>query len=435
MPGDSAPYRDGGPVGEVAAARVGSPFVVETKQSHGLADGERVRISTATGPALCFVKASGQSSNTFSVYKDSRMTQPAVLSGALTGDVVERLNAEDWAIVAGINYYPGFTNLNGPKRDATMFSRWLLRRGFVPDDQVLPIPSSAGPTELSKAEPTLEHLSQAFSGLARKASAMRNHHLGRRLYLFLSGHGIIATHAAIPEYQEAALLMANADEVSLGLHVGARAHAEWFRALGIFDEVILFTDCCRDREDNVPPTNPVLPAWRPLQPAGRQFYAYSTMPNSKAWEKAFGEAETVRGIFSYVLVEALNNSKLYNQDGCLLASALERHLYATVPDLNGKQDPIIEYPRNPEKPEIIFAKWFQRSKQKVRIQFSPPCPGHLADLFRGSNTGTPLGSSPADQIWDDEWDAGWLYKVAIQGTDRKAYFEITGNDEVQDVVV
>lgn len=433
MNGEVAINHDGGPVGGVVAvARAGNPPVVETNEAHGLADGERVRISTATGPALCYVKSSGQAANTFSVYADSGMTRPVVLTGAVAGDVVERLNAEDWAIVAGINYYPAFTNLKGPVNDSTLFHRWMLRRGFVPDDQVFPIQSPpVAPPTLSSAEPKLDQLSDAFSGLVRKASSMPLHRLGRRLYIFLSGHGIVATRAATPDFREAALLMANADENSLALHLGARAHAEWFRSLGIFDEVILFADCCRDQEDNVPPTNPVLPAWRRLRPEGRHFYAFPAMLGSKAWERGFGKPETVRGIFSYVVVEALNNAKLYDENGCLPASALERHLYTTVPELNGKQNPIIDYLHDPTKPDIVFAKWFQRARQKVQIDFSPPCPGVVADLFRGNNTGKPLDSHPADQTWSDEWDAGWLYKVAIRGTDRKCLFEVTGSDEVQ----
>lgn len=437
MSGEGATNHEGGPVGGgVVVARVGKPSVIEMKEAHGLADGERVRVSTSTGSALCFVKASGQAANTFSAYEDSGMTQPVELAGAVAGDVVERLNAQDWAIVAGINYYPGFTNLMGPVNDSTEFHRWMLRRGFVPDDHVFQIQSPpVAPPTLSAARPTLDQLSGAFSELVRKANSLDLHYLGRRLYIFLSGHGIVATRAATPDFREAALLMANADENSLGLHVGARAHAEWFRSLGIFDEVILFADCCRDQEDNVPPTNPVMPAWRRQRKEGRHFYAFPTMVGSKAWERGFGMPATVRGIFSYVVVEALNNSKLYDENGCLSASALEKHLYTTVPALNDKQNPIIDYPHDPTKPDIVFAKWFQRARQKIQIDFLPPCPGLVADLFRGNNTGKPLDSHPTDQAWSDEWDAGWLYKVAIRGTDRTKLFEVTGSDEVQCVSV
>jgi hypothetical protein len=428
---------EGGPIGKgVADVRPGNPPILVTNEPHGLNDKERVRISTAGDNILCFVKVSGQSENTFSAHANSELTQPASLQGVARDDKIERLNADDWGVVAGINYYPGFTNLKGPVYDSTLFRRWLLRRGFVPDDQVFPIQSPENaPASILAAEPKLDQLSGVFSELVRKAAPHPLHRLGRRLYIFLSGHGIIATRSVIPDYREAALLMANADENSLSLHLGARAHAEWFRALGIFDEVILIADCCRDQEDNVPPAIPVLPAWQPKRPEGRHFYALPTMLGSKAWERTLGSPPTTRGIFSYVVIEALNNPKLYDEQGELPASTLERHLYTAVPELNGKQDPYIDYSHDPRKPEIILAKWFPGTRQKVQINFLPSCPGQVARLYRGNNIGKPLGSHSTDESWIDDWDAGWLYKIVIEGTDRKQLFEIVGSEEVQIVTV
>ena len=263
MPGE------GGPVGGgIASARPGTPATLETTIAHNLVDGDLVRISTASGPKERYVKAA--QGNTFSLYMDAGMTQPADVNGVVAGDVVERLNVEDWAIITGINYYPAFTNLKGPVNDATEFERWTLRRGFVPRDHVISIQSPPDPPKTrADAEPTINQLSEAFQRLVDAAEPKRAHRLGRRLYLFFSGHGIVATLAATPDYREAALLMANAGANSLTRHIGARAHAEWFRALGIFDEVIMVADCCRDVEDNVAPAIPDLPKWRAQRPAGK----------------------------------------------------------------------------------------------------------------------------------------------------------------------
>jgi hypothetical protein len=205
------------------------------------------------------------------------------------------------------------------------------------------------------------------------------------------------------------------------------------------DEVVLFADCCRDFEDNVPPAIIDLPPWQPKRPEGRHFYAFPTMLASKAWERTFGNSGVMRGIFSYVVVEALNNPKLYTGPGTLPASELEKQIYKTVPDSNGKQNPIVDYPHDylsdPNKSEIIFAKWFQRAQQEVRIEFQPPCPGGTAELFRGVGVGMPLATSSTDNSWIDSWDAGFLYKVAVQGTNRSKLIEVTGNDKVQIVSV
>ena len=66
----------------------------------------------------------------------------------------------------------------------------------------------------------------------------------------------------------------------------------------IFDEVVLFADCCKDLKDNVSPTPPPFPTFTPERPAGRRFYAAATKLNSKAFEKECGTPPSVRGVFS-----------------------------------------------------------------------------------------------------------------------------------------
>jgi hypothetical protein len=430
---------EGGPVGNgIAAVMKGNPTSFQTNSPHDLADRAVVRISTASGPVECYAKV--EQSDKFSTFKDVAMTTPLEVNGVVPGDTVEQLNAEDWAVIAGINYYPAFTNLKGAVTDATEFERWTLRYGYVPREHVKLIQSpSQAPGTVYDAQPNIVQVSNEFLRLADEAQSKKLHRLGRRLYIFLSGHGIVATLASTPDYREAALLMANASPNALTQHIGARAHAEWFRALGIFDEVILFADCCRDLEDNVPPAILGLPKWSPLRPAARHFYAFPTMLASKSWEREFGNPATMRGIFSYVVVEALKNPKLYTKEGTLPGSTLEKHIYATVPGLNGKQSPIVDYPHDfegdPTKSEVIFAKWFQRSRQRVQIEFDPPCPGCTAILFRGVTVGRPLATSSTDVTWLDDLDAGFIYKVEIQGTNRFSLFQVTGNDEVQIVRV
>jgi hypothetical protein len=418
---------EGGPIGKVGAARAGNPDTVETPDPHTLSDGHRVRIAGG----MYYVKSTG--ANSFSVHEDEALSKPGKLNGITVGDTIDRLNNEDWAIIAGINDYPGFNALAGPIQDAKEFELWTRRRAFVPDDQIMVV-SQAAPQALDDAKPNLGDLEKPFLKLVANAAPRLNRKLGRRLYIFLSGHGIAPTLAAIPDYREAALLAANAKD-ALAYHIGARAHAEWFRVRGIFEEVVLFTDCCRDLEDNVPPTNPPMPLW-PLgkNPEGYPFYAFPTMLGSKSYEKALGNPPSVRGIFSYVVVNALNNQKLYDDQGMLRATSLARHLYTTVPDMNGKQSPIIDYPNDPNKPEIVFAKWFTRARQKVNITFNPPVPGGKADLYRAVSTGAPfVAGISAAQGWSDELDAGPFYKIVIRGTDRSKLFEVAGNDEVQNV--
>lgn len=425
-----------GPVGEVASISTADRSVVELSTDHGLTEGAMVRLRQGAARTECYVRPDAQAPNRFKAYLDPDLKQTAALADFSAGASVELLNAEDWAVVAGIRFYPGLRDLEGPIEDSTAFKRWAQDTGYVPDGQVLCIQSPPRrPTGTADAQPTVAALLHGFDTLIRAANKKKFHRLGRRIYFFFSGHGIIATHSAIPDYREAALLAADADPLFLGKHIGVRSWAEWFRALGIFDDVFLFADCCRDNEDLVIPVPPGTPGWTAQRPEGRQFYAFSTKLASKAWEQKLGNPPRVRGVLSFVVTEALRNPKLYNEEGLLTAAALANHIYTTVPQYTERQEPIVDYPNNPGTPFII-AKWVPRAKQTVQISFDPPQPGATAEIFVGNNMQKPLDVHVIDGApWIQELDAGSLYKAAIRGTDRKVLFETVAVDEVQDVTL
>ena len=135
----------GGPVGEIAKISLGTPPIVDMGEPHGLATGVVVRVRQGKERVTCYVRVDPQTPNQFSAYRHEENGQPADLNGFSPGAAVDRLNAEDWAIVAGINYYPGLTNLKGPRLDSALFERWVMDWGFVPDDQTICIPSSDAP--------------------------------------------------------------------------------------------------------------------------------------------------------------------------------------------------------------------------------------------------------------------------------------------------
>jgi hypothetical protein len=427
MPGSA------GPIGDVGGISGTDKSVVEMDESHGLDNGALVRIRQ--GPLRLEGYIKSEADKRFRIHIDQEMQNPAGLADFAAGAKIELLNANDWAIVGGINLYPGLRNLQGPVLDSTTFKSWVENTSYVPDRQVICVQSPPPPITLDGAQPSVEAISNSFETVVRAASKKKFHYLGRRLYLFFSGHGVVATKTGLPNFNEAMLLAATADSNFLRKHVALRAWAEWFRALGIFDEVFLFADCCRNMEDLVSPVEITAPGdWRPQRPEGRQFYVFSTKFASTAWEQTLGKPPQVRGVLSYVVTEALKNPKLYNEQGELTASVLEAHIYKQVPDLADKQEPVIEYAH--KSPELIVAKWVKREKQPVQIRFVLPAPGATADIFAGSSTKAPLDSHVIDGCdWNTELDANLLYKVAIRGTDRKCYFETSATDEVQDVPV
>ena len=154
----------------------------------------------------------------------------------------------------GINYYPGLRHLEGAVDDSETFLTWTRDIGCVPKEQITPVRSPQDPpTTLTGAEPKTEAINEAFQELIRKAAKDNLHRLGRRLYIFCAGHGIVAGKDGSPDFREAALLAADAEPLFLGKHVGLRSWAEWFRTRAIFDEILMVADCCREMEDLVAP--------------------------------------------------------------------------------------------------------------------------------------------------------------------------------------
>ncbi|HKG92301.1 MAG TPA: hypothetical protein VKA84_10435 [Gemmatimonadaceae bacterium] len=235
--------------------------------------------------------------------------------------------ADDYAIVVGINRYPALVDLEGPERDARAFRDWLLDSGggAVPAEHVRLLVSSDHPPAMSPldAKPTAAMFYRECAALmqvaARNAEEGLGRRIGRRLYLYMSGHGIA------PSFDETALLMANATVTQTGYHVPGRLVAEHFRAAAYFDEVLLFMDCARERTPRatlapVPFTAVYGPP--PLSP--RWFYAFSSKWGLISVERRIGGE--VRGVFSAALLAGLRGGAAA-AGGQITAASLASYLY------------------------------------------------------------------------------------------------------------
>ena len=152
-----------GPVGEIGAIPAENQPIIEMQGAHGLEEQALVRIRQGASRLECYVKPDTQSANRFTAYVDANLQQPAAVGEFAPGATVELLNAEDWAVVAGINYYPGIRDLQGPVLDCTTFKRWALDAGYVPDRQLICIAASElRPASTSDAQPTKEDITRAF---------------------------------------------------------------------------------------------------------------------------------------------------------------------------------------------------------------------------------------------------------------------------------
>jgi caspase domain-containing protein len=167
--------------------------------------------------------------------------------------------SEDWAIIVGVKHYidPGLNTLEGPVNDAQSFCDWLTRPdggNIAPvvnptEDNPVRIKfvkSNSVPMSTSQARPTGDDI----YGVGGDITDWLEHHneSGRRLYIYMAGHGCTPINAE--QAESVALLMANARRAGAMLNFPATACAKFMRREGCFEEVVLIMDCCRSYETN-----------------------------------------------------------------------------------------------------------------------------------------------------------------------------------------
>lgn len=264
----------------------------------------------------------------------------------------DETGASDWAVVVGLSRYPELGDLDGPENDARDFYAWLTRRAGVPKEHVRLILSSdfqPPATTALQAKPTSERIEEAFDALydtaERRAREGGELKVGRRLYIFLAGHGFS------PSGDEAALLMANATR-GRTYHVPGRPYANWFLRAGFFDEVILFMDCCRERYPQAPLR--VLPYIDMTDPTAvdrsKILFGFATKWSRLSREKPMPDGK-VRGVFSTALLTALNGAAA-DANGEITARSLADYLYNHMKDLLSLEE--LRDDDVPKEPELIF---------------------------------------------------------------------------------
>ena len=149
--------------------------------------------------------------------------------------------------------------------------------------------------------------------------------IGRRIYLYFSGHGFMPTS---DKEEDVAVLMADAQDPNfLGNHVLANAWADVFYKSGYFQEVLLFVDACRNVLTTAPRNLPFMtPATDPqAKKKGRRFYAYAAKWDRTARERTLPEG--ARGVFTKALLEGLRGGASNPATNNIGASDLRSFLY------------------------------------------------------------------------------------------------------------
>lgn len=222
------------------------------------------------------------------------------------------LNDLHYAVVVGINRYPGVRDLKYARRDAHGFKKWLLSHdgGRLPVKNVRSIVArprdESGFKTARQAWPTVRWVNDALEdiNIVVKKRVQQNPRCFERtrLYLYASGHGIA------PANGSGAVLMADADlnRDALGYNIELSLYQKWYVDCGFFREIVIFADCCRDRFFTTPGMGP---PWGICQnPYGptRFVLGFATTFATSAFEpRDVTNLDAARGYYTKALLDGL----------------------------------------------------------------------------------------------------------------------------------
>ncbi|HTD15676.1 MAG TPA: hypothetical protein VK673_10870 [Chthoniobacterales bacterium] len=412
-------------IASVTAASNTTPIVITASATLKIADGELKIdgvLGNDTANGAFYVKSMDRSNTSFELYADKALTKPVAGKGEYqSGGTIYSALKDDYAIVVGINRYPALNALHGPEADATAFFKWLVSPmgAMVAMSKARCILSSdypnPDPSDEATWQPALDALKLAFWKYAKLAfendKKTGSARVGRRLWVFLAGHGITPSKAPSPDLDDAALLAASASVERYGEHLTGFSWISWFKDAAAFDEIILFMDCCRDLKNNVPAIPCTL---TPLLKDGRGdvriFYAVATDLDSQSFEDKIGDE--YHGFFSHALMQTLQNEALLDTQNRLTAPVVAQQLKKIVPQL--RKDQVPRFIPNPP-PEITLVKGYLALKPNLQVTFTPGLKGTV-ELFQGDNTLQSIDSHDVnDGPWSLRVDPFKIYKLAIPG--------------------
>jgi hypothetical protein len=217
------------------------------------------------------------------------------------------MNSYHYAVVVGISGYPAIGNLASPVDDANEFRKWLIHGGEVPEANIKPVLTSEAANDVTIARPIKSDVDRALLTVNEEATNAIGGDLENwqrsRLYIYVAGHGIM------PRGGETALLCADAQD-GLYEHLELSAYLKWYAFNAVFQEVVVFADCCRNWYGNVD-ASPA-PFMGKSRPQGRVFYltGWACGPGDPAYEQTEVQIppDRRRGYFTRALIDGLQGS-------------------------------------------------------------------------------------------------------------------------------
>jgi len=335
------------------------------------------------------------------------------------------MNPLHFAVVVGIKSYPGISDLQSALGDAEAFCQWLQTDGGVPPENIKLIHVDQKFDDPIAAKPSRDDINTALKQVNASVEAkIKDAPLDwekTRLYFYVSGHGIAPTAG------ETALLLANASEGNWGENIACRSYLERYVDCQYFKEVLVFSDCCRNRlaaDLGIPPFGRKITRGRV-----EKFLGYATLLGDAAYEPTEGaDPNQARSFFTQALLEGLNGAATDRQTGEINTATLAAYMHRRVVDMTSdkRYHQIPEFPTDPGRPIILrpaTAPILAPPQHTITIVFPADFSG-TADLFYSIDR--PLGSwKAADGNWVVKLQDG-LYEVRPAGENDGSRFQSNG---------
>jgi hypothetical protein len=215
------------------------------------------------------------------------------------------VNNLHFAVVVGINKYPGIGNLTAAHADAKDFYDWAVRPdggGVRSENAHFILGTVTQRAGVVEAKPTTDQIYEALElckDAAKLVPASQWQHT--RLYFFAAGHGLALG------LEVAALLAANVTRNHFGKHVSCECLLDFFSEVQLFQEVVVFADCCRPRATGTAKQIP--PYWSddPINNGEVRLLAgFAALYNQLAFEEQDKAPDELRGYFSRAILAGLN---------------------------------------------------------------------------------------------------------------------------------
>ncbi len=241
---------------------------------------------------------------------------------------------KDYAIVVGVARYPELirdgkpADLKGSAFDAKKIYDWLVSDsgGGVPPENIEYVIRAAGRAE-NEPDPSRDAVAKAFTCMWdrcwTKDDAPKTPPVGRRLYVYVSGHGLTG------DGDHGVLLCSNSSSRSYAT-VGPHLSIQDFRKAGFFQEFVVWFDGCMDWTSVASqPIDYQPPAGNDLNAPGPVFAAYAAKPRLRTVEVP-DQSGQVGGIFTRALLAGLKGDAAENAQ--IDSKSLEKYLYNAMPN-------------------------------------------------------------------------------------------------------